>query len=257
MKNPLTYLNSLFDAFAEQTLCGHDQLIMLHIFNKFNRSHWAETVRISDRELQELCRLYDSTGKQITIDTIRNAKSRLKLKGLIDFKAGKGKSSTEYRIVNPSDTPSHSPQETPSDTPSHSSRVSYIRACEDNKDFKTLDRNNSTITSIACAGACVNRDFENAEIDKIVDYWEESRFGKLDFELTSKLEVYVKKYGYSEVKAAMDSAKESNGSPYGVSFAYFASVLENRNKPKLKVVPKGGEKVEQSADARAKWAYSD
>ena len=116
MFNPLTQLNNLFDAFAARSLSGHDQLICLHIFNKLNRARWPETVRISDRELQELCQLYDSNGKPVSLDTIRRAKSRLKLKGFIDYPKGTGLP-TEYRMTvfspcrHPADTPADSPAE--------------------------------------------------------------------------------------------------------------------------------------------------
>lgn len=229
MSNPLTYLNSLFDAFADKTLSGHDQLVMLHIFNQFNRSHWTRTVRISDSELLKLCRLYDSTGKPITLDTLRTVKSRLKLKGFIDFKSGKGNAPTEYRLANPPDSPAESPRDTPQEVPTHSAQFSYSRTRED---VKTLDIK-TELTTTASAGANVT------ELDNVLDYWEQSQFGRLDAELISKLEVYLKRYGLAAVKAAMDAAKGANKSPYGVSFNFFAAVLEKRQSPKS--VRKGGE----------------
>ena len=247
MKNPLTYLNSLFDTFAEQTLSGHDQLIMLHIFNKFNRSHWQETVRISDRELQELCRLYDSTGKPVTIDTIRTAKSRLKLKGLINFKAGKGSSKTEYRIVNPTETPPHSPQETPADTPPDTEQNSYIRVREDVKDFKTLDSSISYLSN-----ACAN----SQELDNLIDYWEQTlKGGRLSIEHQSEIQAWLEKYGVVWVKETMKEASDANGNSKGLNIKLLRGVVNRKLNPVSSRVLKGGEKVE--SDARAKWAYSD
>lgn len=251
----------LFKEFHSQTVekeyPASARLLGYWFIGEFNEAFWQEELRYSERELSRL------TG--LSPATVHRAIKYLCDRG--HLKTWKKKNKTIFKLLSDkvpakqsrsdSEAVVKQTRSTNEALAEQSSAVPVIRACEDNKDFKTSDlkTNNSTITPIAGAGACVNRDFENAEIDKIVDYWEESRFGKLDFELMSKLEVYVKKYGYSEVKAAMDSAKESNGSPYGVSFAYFASVLENRNK--AKVVPKGGEKVEQPADPRAKWAYSD
>lgn len=157
MVNPLTYLNSLFDAFAEKTLSGHDQLICLHIFNKFNRARWPETVRISDRELQELCRLYDSTGKPVTVKTIRNAKSRLKLKGLIDFKAGSGDNPTEYHLINPFHPPKDTPFHTPGDT------YKYISNNESlNEDLRLKTKDNPSFIQSARTRETSERVFINA-----------------------------------------------------------------------------------------------
>ena len=130
MFNPLTHLNRFFDLATEQTLSGSDQLVYLHLFNKFNRAHWTETILVRDAELLELCRLYEPNGKPASIETIRNAKARLKKKGLIDFTAGKGNSPTRYSL------PCLYPTDTPTDTP----RNPYIRVREDVKtlDVKTL-----------------------------------------------------------------------------------------------------------------------
>ena len=81
MFKPLSQFNAFFKLAIEKTLCGTDQLVCLHLQNKFNQAHWAETISVKDAELLELIRWYDKTGKPTSIDTIRNAKARLKMKG--------------------------------------------------------------------------------------------------------------------------------------------------------------------------------
>lgn len=235
MKNPLTYLNSLFETFAVKTLSGHDQLIMLHIFNQFNRSHWAKTVRISDRELQELCRLYDSTGKPVTIDTIRASKSRLKLKGLIDFKAGKGNSSTEYRIVNPPDTPPQSPRESPRESPADTSRVPYIRACED---VKTLDV--KTVKKESACACETSELLDSQSVSDICDFWLKQTGwqikGDMAYDLLAKAED-----NRELTEEAIRKAMTTKGT-YVLKYEHFKAVYA-----KLKNPPKGGEKVAKSS----------
>lgn len=233
MKNPLTYLNSLFDAFAERTLSGSDQLICLHIFNKFNRAHWPETVRMSDREIQELCRLYDSTGKPVTLKTIRNAKARLKLKGLIDFKAGNGDAPTEYCLT-PLHPPFHSPEDTPLHPPFHSEPVPYIRARED---VKTLDLKTSINLSVdAQAG-------DTSELDSILEYWDELKGGRLTFEHQSALNALLKEKSTDWVKSAMKEAADANSNPRGLSPKFLFAVIKRKAQPL-----KGGDKNARQFD---------
>ena len=138
---PLNQLNEFFKLAEERTLSGSDQLLYLHLLQRFNRAHWTETVNVSDRDLLNSMRLYDSTGKPAHVNTIRNARSRLKLKGFINFKSGQGKETTEYRLIQlypcdtACDTPEHSAKQTPCDTAAPSL---INNAREDVKDVKTL-----------------------------------------------------------------------------------------------------------------------
>lgn len=219
MPNPLTQLNRFFDAATEQTLSGSDQLIYLHLFNKFNRAHWTETISVRDAELLELCRLYDTNGKPSSINIIRNAKSRLKAKGFIDFTAGKGNKPTEYRLIplHPVDTP----VDTPADTPVDTSANSYIRVREDVPDVKTLS------SSSARARAS-----EPTGVDELADFWTELQGGRLTFEHLSELERLIDRHGVDWVKAAMREASDANGNRYGLSFKLFRAVVNRRLKPK-------------------------
>ena len=133
MINPLSQLNAFFRLATERKLSGSDQLMYLHIFNKFNQAHWTETLRIKDAELKDSMRLYDLDGRAISVEVIRRGRQRLKAKGFIDFDSSKGYA-TAYRLpcLYPTDTPAYTPADTPADT----SANPYIPARED---VKTLD----------------------------------------------------------------------------------------------------------------------
>lgn len=220
-----TYYDGLKDFFKfneQDPLKSSAQLVYLHLLQLNNRSGNSGRVQVSDRELEHLTSLNKNT--------VTDAKRTLKNLGLIDFKSEKSKPRQGTTYTLPvfilGQTLGQTLGQSVGQSMGQPSEIPIIRAHED---LKTKDLKNEKLstTTIARASAHVNK--EN-ELDKLVDYWEESRFGRLSIELISKLEVYLKEYGYSEVRAAMDSAKESNGSPYGVSFKYFATILENRQK---------------------------
>lgn len=217
MFSPLSQLNYFFRLATERKLSGSDQLMYLHIFNKFNQAHWTETLRIKDAELKGLLRLYDSNGKPASIDTIRRGRQRLKAKGFIDFKSGDGYE-PEYRL--PCLYPADSPADTPANSPADSSPSSLIRTREDVKDVKTLD-------DYANAHANAN------EVDDLMEYWEQAGGCKLNFLLISKLAVLAKEYGVEPLKKAIDAANNGANNPqYGFSLDYV----------KMKLT-KGGEKI--------------
>ncbi len=138
MDNPLTQLKLFFELADDKMLSGSDQLLYLHLFNLFNRRHWPETVRIADEDMKVKMRLHDSTGKPASKETIRNAKARLKLKGFIDFKSGKGSKKTEYRLLRlyPADTPIENPATSPITTVADMGACSVYPAHEDAKTLR-------------------------------------------------------------------------------------------------------------------------
>lgn len=238
MSNPLTYLNSLFDAFADKTLSGHDQLVMLHIFNQFNRSHWTRTVRISDSELLKLCRLYDSTGKPITLDTLRTVKSRLKLKGFIDFKSGKGNAPTEYRLANPPDSPAESPRDTPQETPTHSAQISYSRTRED---VKTLDVKTEKTQSAGVRETLKQVDSPDELGGDIGEFW----LRQTGFRLTGDLAFDLCKKADDDRKLTEAAIVKAMGSKptYVLKYDHFKKVYDSLKAPKTK----GGESSAKSS----------
>ena len=227
MDKPLTYLNKLFEAFAERAVTGHDQLICLHIFNKFNRAHWADTVRISDRELQELCRLYDSTGKPISIDTIRRAKARLKLKGLIDFKRGSGDKPTEYRLAQ------ITPADTPADTPAQSALFS-IPLIESQEDRRQQDDAGARGTGDVAAATNAEADAHTQALplssskfdaNDIQGEWLKAFGYDLRGNRALELEQLAAK-DYERAQKALASTK-SKGERVNDHFAYFKTVYDS------------------------------
>ena len=254
--NPLSYLNKLFELFTERNVSGHDQLVCLHIFEKFNRSYWADTIRISDRELQDLCRLYDSNGKPISIDTIRKAKARLKLKKLIDFKAGSGNNPTEYYF-----TPLN-----PTDTPTDSGLVSYTRAGEDVKTLDRLDeaeaeaRARAGVKRNAKSGESAGRGKAAAEVEGSVadahtgalplrspememdihDIWRYETGYPLCGSIVLELEQLANENFKLMHEAIIRGVAGSSGK---VKFAYVKAIFNDLKNGKTK---KGGERVEQT-----------
>lgn len=97
MEKPLNQLNRFFELAGERKLSGNDQLMYLHLWNAFNRSHYPATLQMTDAELLARMNQHDSSGKPLT--TLKVVKARLKQKGFIDFKAGKGVTPTEYRLI--------------------------------------------------------------------------------------------------------------------------------------------------------------
>lgn len=247
---PLSQYNAFFKLARERTLCGIDQLVGLHIQHMFNQSHWAETILVADAELLECINWYDKKGNPTSLDSIRKAKARLKKKGIIDFKPGKGNKPTEYRLIQlyPSDTL----EDTPTDTPSGTELFSHTAyAPKTFLDVKTSDNNSNSSAGArsdvedskdaeTITGALTLNSREN-ELDAIIEEWNQSScFSKLDFELISELEVLLRKHGATAIRNAMAKAKRSTDR--GVSFNYFKAILEpRRNKQPLKGGESNGE----------------
>ena len=200
---------------------------------KFNAAFWIDSLVFSERDLTKM------TGLKKT--TLHDAKHYLTSRHLIECKPFKGK--TRYSLGDWAQKlllKGHEMQPT-TNRPLADQLPTTSRPLADHpyyhagEDFKTLD-STTTTTATACAG-------DTQEIDLLIEYWEQSRFGRLDFELISELELLRKRYGAAEVKAAMDAAKRANGKPQGVSFDFFKAVLENRHKPKQAKQAKKGQVV--------------
>lgn len=243
MIKPLNQLNAFFALAEERMLKGSDQLLWLHLFNRFNKVHWQETIRVSDKALADDMRLYDSTGKPASVNTIRNAKSRLKLKGFIDFKPGKGIDLTSYTMVqlyeddNPCDTPDHTPTLDPYDTPCDSYKVyslsSKLEKDVKTKDVKTKDDNNTTH---------VRGEVEPEEVhaggqlslpsQKVLDIWEKCKGAKLDGNQLIDLTTLEKAYGLETVKKAMETASLKNkyDSFPKVTYTFFKMIFDEQQR---------------------------
>ena len=78
-------------AAEKQRLSTASQAAFYWIIAKFNAANWAEEIDLSDRELMRLTQIRSTK-------TITDAKSRLKLSGLIDFRTSKHYGTT-YKLV--------------------------------------------------------------------------------------------------------------------------------------------------------------
>lgn len=242
---PLSQYNAFFKLALERTLCGIDQLVGLHIENKFNQAHWAETIQVEDAELLKLICWYDKTGKPTSIDTIRKAKARLKKKGFIDFEPGKGNRPTEYRLIRlyPTDTPA----DTPTNTPADLGVVSYTRMREDVKDFKDFkDREDDGRVREGDVAEATKPQVSNTSVlplkspisetdaNEIHDVWFKAFDEPLLGDNALKLEQYAKE-DYAKTQAAIaktataKAKKAKGGNPLTNPFAYFQTVYNDES----------------------------
>lgn len=224
MDKPLVQLNRFFDLASERKLSGSDQLLYLHLFNAFNRNHWTETLRLSDKELMERLRLHDCTGKPASVETIRRAKQRLNSKGFIEFKAGKGSEPTEYKLIQlyPAGTPADAPDSTPVDTPADSGLVSHTHARQDIEDVKDV----KTDLTPAAANA---RAYLSTNSDEVIKAWRECAGEHLTGGAALGLIDLENLYGTQAVVDAIYAADQAN-TRMKISFNFVKTVLENRLK---------------------------
>lgn len=242
MDKPLNQLNAFFKLAEERMLKGSDQLLYLHLFNLFNKARWNETIRVTDKELMSAMRLYDSTGKPANVNTIRNAKSRLKLKGFIDFEPGKGTNPTVYKLIQlyPCDTPEPSPCDDPCDTPCDSLRfTSYTLASED---VKTKDKERED----AGAREEIGEGLKNGEISRegqlnlpskeVLESWKNCSGAKLGGEQYTYLTSLENAKGTEFVVNAIKKTSEKN------RYDKFATIPFSFLKMTIDEILKGGEK---------------
>ena len=218
MFKPLSQLNYFFRLATERKLSGSDQLMYLHIFNKFNQAHWTETLRIKDAELKELMRLYDSNGSPASIDIIRRGRQRLKAKGFIEFKSGDGYE-PEYRL------PCLHPTDTPADTPADTQHNSYIRVREDEEDVKTKNS----------AATC-----ERVGLEEILEEWENNHGRPLSIEEQSQMQAWAQRYGEEWLKGLFPKAWEKC-TARAMCFAYIKGYISREVKGGISPKTKGGE----------------
>lgn len=203
---PLNQLNEFFNLTQTHTISGSAQLLYLHLFNLFNKSHWANSISVSDRDLITAMRLYESTGKPAGVQTLYRARCKLQSAGLIKFKSGKGNDVTSYELIRlyPVNTPVDTPVDTPANTPVDTLTPSIIRAREDvkTKDVKTKNT--------AAATTCARESFLNQTSPEIAETWlkyegERLNGGQmLDFYNLEKL------YGVEAVVEAIKEASRAN-----------------------------------------------
>ena len=161
-----------------QKLSGNEQLVLLHINNAMNTAYWAETLRLSDNSLLAMLNQYDSTGKPLSIETLRRVKQRLKGKGLIDFTSGKGSQISEYRLVKLyAEEPCPHPENTPADTPKQSP-----------DELLNNNNNNSLSEDVKMLRQRVKKTCVRDAFNKVEDIEEDARVGYFGLSLEPKLQ---------------------------------------------------------------------
>ena len=84
------------DCAEKQHLSTASQATFYAILGEFAKADWSEKIELTDNELMRLTQIRSR-------QTIADAKSRLKLSGLIDFKTNKHYGTT-YKLVQLADT---------------------------------------------------------------------------------------------------------------------------------------------------------
>ena len=198
----MNLINAIFDKIIELNLSGSEQLVLLHLYNLFNRAHWTESIQVTDKSLLALLNQRDHTGQNISCETLRRAKQRLKQLGLIGFDSGGGKNATTYQIAPFArlDTPVDGVEGAGEGLLAENS-ISSNNLLED---VKTLRRKKR-------AGAYASY-FPELELDieslgELLDFWEEE-YGLPELQLRGlrRLSDLQKKYGTAEVKTAIGKA---------------------------------------------------
>lgn len=219
---------------------------------QFNAAFWIDKLVFSERELTQM------TGLKKT--TLHEAKHFLTSRHILECRQVKGRTAyslgpemtklllkkrspveTQPTTNRPPTDQQATSRRPPADRFSRLGSISSFNQC--GKDIKTEDVKTFSPTASAA------RARDTQVLDDIIEYWEESRFGRLDFEMMSELKVLLDRHGAEALREAMKNAKFANGKPQGVSFAFFKKVLDNMLKAK------GGERhgrtdtVERSAPA--------
>ena len=218
----LIQLNKFFDLANERKLCGIDQLVYLHIINEFNNSNWSKTILVKDVELLEMIRWYDKTGSPTTIDTIRNAKARLKKKCFIDFIPGKGSNPTEYKLI-PFNVDDIS-QDTKIYIHTYANYLLPRRIFPLNMIFHGVPGTGKTFSTTSYAVAICN----NKNLDDNPNYDEiKQEYDKFKAEGRIKFVTFHQSYGYEDFIEGLSPILDTNGNiSYKIKSGVFKKFCE-------------------------------
>lgn len=228
-------LRSFFELALERKLAGSDQLLYLHIFNKFNSARFPERLRVKDAELKGLMRLHEASGGELCRETVRRAKQRLKSKGFLDFTSGGGKALTEYRLIKlySEDAPGASPVASPVASPAASGLIPYSHTPDAHNAHKVLtdgsgfeekgeEQKHSPLTPRKTKAG-------------IVKVWESEIVRPVGESEQAELQELVSEFGFAKVKEAIIQTKKTR---YYPTFADFKRVLGKRKEVRYDEPPK-------------------
>lgn len=242
----IDYFNAFQNLKRKKRFSAGVQAAYFSILAEFNLQRFPTELELSTRELKELAGLK-------SVSTAHECRNVLKNNKLVGFETKRG--TTIYTLGT-----EHLPDEIYTST-----ERQRVEIPNDNRTPRALDYSSKTTLSAVetktldvktknSINYLSNAHANSQELDDVIDYWEQSlRGGRLSIEHQSEIEAWLEKYGVLWVKATMKEASDANGNPNGLNFKLLKGVV-NR---KLKPITKGGEKVEQPTDSRAKWAYSD
>ena len=217
-----------------QKLSGNEQLVLLHINNAMNTAYWAETLRLSDNSLLAMLNQYDSTGKPLSLETLRRIKQKLKGKGLIDFKSGKGSQISEYRLVKlyAENEPCRHPNNTPADTPKQSpgdllNNNSNNNSTEDVKIGRQEDSNTTTTTAHASNFSIIGLCSEKVRVE-----WIKAKGVNPSYTNAEDLGKLERQHGTEKVVQAIINAEHANTNEKGINYEFVVSHLNKIIRPK-------------------------
>lgn len=200
------------------------KVIFYELLGQFNDAFWAEEISLKDSELMRLTQIRSR-------QTIADAKSRLKLSGLIDFTTSKY-SGTTYKLVQLASTSwseqtgqqtGHQTGQQTGQQTGHRKPDTYIHVRED---IKTLRQEDIIASAVADAGASARESTLNQEI---INLWR-GDVGELGGHVYNVLFALQQRYDVEKVKYAISEGIEIHGATLGVR--YVQRVLENpQSKP--------------------------
>jgi len=187
LKQFLAALNNPFG----MKLSGNELLVLLRINNEMNTAHWTETLPLADSSLLALLNQYDSTGKPMSLESLRRIKQKLKGKGL------KSLIQEEDKLLN-NNSNNNSPENVKIENLKEKEKNAHTRTSNSDEDIKEDVRAGYFGLSLEV---------------KLQEKWEKSTRnsnrnldGKLtDYEFT-RLAKLQTKYGVENLEKAMDKA---------------------------------------------------
>lgn len=219
-----------------QKLSGNEQLVLLHINNAMNTAYWAETLRLSDNSLLAMLNQYDSTGKPLSLESLRRIKQKLKGKGLIDFTSGKGSQISEYRLVklyaenepcrHPDNTPADTPKQSPGDLLNNLNNNYNNNSTEDNKTLRQEDINTTTTahaSDFSIIGLCS---------EKVRVEWIKAKGVNPSYTNAEDLGKLERQHGTEKVAQAIINAEHANTNEKGINYEFVVSHLNKIIRPK-------------------------
>ena len=197
--------NRFFEIAEAEDLNASDQLVYVHLLNKYNRLYRKDWFGFSTRDLENRTKLSNMT--------IRSAKNRLKQKGLIDFQ-NKGKSTTLFWVVDltvPRISTGTS-TDVSIDTSTDVSTATSTGTSTGTSTFIRVEKENKSINDVARAREVQPFDLSeglNPAIKAARDAFQSKLRWLVNSDDVATLDAYVGDYGCKAVIAAIEQAAKA------------------------------------------------